>query len=138
MGKDPASSLRFLDPIGMIVSLGCGLHCLALTLAFVFYPTLWLNRKLWESGLITRLLWMELGLLILAWILVLLAFAAGWRRHRRRTPLLIALVGLALLTTAIRTQLHFMDYWGSLTALVGGLLLFWAHWLNFRAPPIRS
>lgn len=133
MGTDPRHSFRFLDRLGMVISFGCGVHCLAMTLAFALYPGLWLNRRLWESGMLTRLLWLELVLLGLAWLLVLLAFAAGWRRHRRLYPIIPAIVGLTLLTVAIRTQLHFMSYWGSITAMTGGLVLVLAHWLNLRA-----
>lgn len=118
--------------LGMIVSIGCGLHCLALTMLFLLYPGLWLNRRYWEMGLWKKLLWVEWGLLAVASLLVLVAMAAGWWLHRRRVPALIALLGLGALATATLTPLHFQGYWGSVLALSGALLVAAGHWLNFR------
>ncbi len=134
MKTDRKRSSGFLDRFGMIMALGCALHCLALTLVFVLYPALWLNRRLWESGLIRQLFYLETGLLAATWLVVIVAFVIGWRRHHRLVPVSLAVAGLALITPAILvTELHFRGWWGSGLAVAGGITLALAHWLNLRA-----
>lgn len=120
------------DILGMIVSIGCGLHCVALTMVFLLYPGLWLNRRYWEMGLWKKLLWLEWGLLAAASLLALAAMAAGRRRHRRWGPAIIALLGLGMLAAATLTPLHFQGYRGGALAALGGLLVAAGHWLNLR------
>lgn len=123
---------RLLDRLGIAVSITCGLHCVALSALFVLYPALWLNRRYWEMGLWRKLLWVEWSLLATAVLLALLAMAAGWWRHRRWLPALLALCGLAALATGSLTSLHFQGYRGSSLALAGGLMVATGHWLNLR------
>lgn len=130
--RRPGRSTRVPDILGMIVSISCGLHCLALTLLFFLYPALWLNRRYWEIGLWQKLLWIEWSLLATAAGLILLAMTLGWWRHRRRLPACLALLGLAALAAATLTPLHFKGFWGSLLALAGGIMVAGAHWLNLR------
>lgn len=120
------------DRIGLIVAISCGLHCAALTVLFVMWPALWLNRRLWESGLWQSLRYVELGLLILTWGLVLAASWRGWNRHRCLHPVLIGLAGALAMTVAIFTPLHFSGAWVSLLALAGGVTVAVAHALNLR------
>ena len=118
----------------MLVSLGCGLHCMALTAAFALYPSLWLSRSLWESGLLRKLFWLELGLLVLAWAMAVAALTAGWFCHRRWPPPVLGLAGLAMITPAILlADLHRAGFLGSGIALTGALVLITAHWLNLRS-----
>ncbi|NBB92078.1 MAG: MerC family mercury resistance protein [Gammaproteobacteria bacterium] len=120
------------DRIGLIVAIGCGLHCAALTGAFMLWPALWLNRRLWESGLWQSLRHLELGLLALTWTLVLAASWLGWRRHRCLHPTAIGLAGAATMTVAILTPLHFSGAWVSALAVAGGIAVAVAHGLNLR------
>ncbi len=120
------------DRFGMCIAVGCGLHCAALSLLFLLYPTLWMKRKYWEMGLWQKLLWLEWGLLALAWLLVLAAMLPGWWRHRRIGPGLLALVSLLCMTAVITTSLHFASPWMSLVTLVAGLLLAGAHYWNLK------
>lgn len=120
------------DRIGLVVAIGCGLHCAALTGAFMLWPALWLNRRLWESGLWQSLRHLELGLLFGAWALIILASWAGWRKHRRLHPSIVGLVGTTIMTVAILTPLHFSGMWVSLLSLFGGVTVAVAHGLNLR------
>ena len=131
---------RWADRFGIVVAIGCGVHCAALSLAFVLYPTLWLKRKYWEMGLWQKLLWLEWGLLATAWLLVLLAMIPGWLRHRHPGPVLLALTSLVSMTVVITSSLHFANRWMSLVTLLAGLLLAGAHvWnLRLRACPVRG
>lgn len=95
----------------------------------MLWPALWLNRRLWESGLWQKLLWVEWTLLTMAWLLASLAMVQAWRRRRVIGPGLLALAGLILLSLAILTPMH-----GSRTAsgmaLVGGIATAAAHFWN--------
>lgn len=120
------------DRLGLFVALGCGLHCAALTGAFLVWPALWLNRRLWESGLWQSLRFLELALLCLAWTLVAVTSWLGWKRHRQLYPAAIGLSGALTMTVAIATRLHFSGFWVSLLALAGGVAVTVSHALNLR------
>lgn len=125
------------DGLGMVVAIGCGIHCAALSLAFTLYPALWLNRRYWEMGLWQKLLWLEWALLASAWLLVVLAMLPGWLRHRNPGPALLALASLALMTAVIATSLHFANRWMSGVTLLAGLLLAAAHFWNLKLRACR-
>ncbi len=116
----------------MIVSIGCALHCATITVVFMLYPTLWLNRRYWEIGLWQKLQWLEWGLLALAWGLVIVAMWLGWRRHHQVGPALLGLAGIVLMTVLITTSLHFSGHWTGAVALAAGLTIALAHWWNLR------
>ncbi|MGY6555130.1 MAG: MerC family mercury resistance protein [Wenzhouxiangella sp.] len=125
-------SSRWADRFGIVVAVGCGVHCAGLSLVFLLYPTLWMKRKYWEMGLWQKLIWLEWGLLATAWILVTLAMVPGWRRHRHIGPGLLGLGSLLLMTLVITTSLHFASHYMSLVTLAAGLLLAAAHFWNLR------
>ncbi len=120
------------DRLGMLVAAGCGLHCAALSLLFILYPALWMNRKYWEIGLWQKLLWLEWGLLATAWLLVVVAMASGWLRHHRIGPGLLAAASLVLMTVVVTSALHFASQWMGLVTLGAGILLAGAHYWNLR------
>ena len=95
------------DRFGMIIAAGCAFHCATITVMFLLYPALWLNRRYWEIGLWQKLLWLEWGLLGATWVLVVLAMTFGWRQHRRSGPATLATVALLCLSLLILTPLHF-------------------------------
>jgi len=123
---------RWPDRLGMIIAIGCGLHCAAMTLVFLTWPALWLNRSLWERGVWKQLMVLEWSLLGLAWLLILTASFNGWFTHRRWAPSLIGLTGAGLMTVAIVSPLHTLGYLGSSLALAGGILVAVAHWRNLQ------
>ncbi len=125
-------AFRWTDRLGMIIAVGCGLHCAAMTVAFLAWPALWLNRGLWERGIWKQLIVLEWSLLGLAWLLILTASIVGWFTHRRWPPILIGLAGAGLMTVAIISPLHTLGYWGSSLALAGGIMVATAHWLNLH------
>ena len=101
-----------------------------MTALLVLYPTLWLNRQLWESGFWHYLIFFERGFLIVAWLFALIAMLSALLHRGRIGPPLLAASGLVLLTVAIVTPLHNQPLVGSLMALIGGLLLAGAHIWN--------
>jgi hypothetical protein len=120
------------DLLGMIAALACSIHCAALTAIFALYPTLWMKRKYWDMGLWQKLMWLEWSLLGLAWLLLFVAMAFGWSRHRHCGPGLLGLAPLALMSALILTPLHFSGTWTSFAAVAAGLLVALAHGWNLR------
>lgn len=124
---------RWIDRIGLVLAVGCGLHCAALTAVLLLYPTVWLDRSLRASGLWTVTWWTEWLLLASAWFFASVASGiALWLRRERIAPA-FAVAGLALLTIAVASSLHDSSPWAAGLALLGGLLVGSAHWLNLRA-----
>ncbi|NDY95148.1 MerC domain-containing protein [Wenzhouxiangella limi] len=128
---------RWADRLGMFVAAGCGVHCAALSLLFILYPALWMNRKYWEMGLWQKLLWLEWGLLVTAWLLVIAAMLSGWLRHRRVGPAVLATASLVLMTLVVATSLHFANQWMGLVTLAAGILLAGAHYWNLKSGSCR-
>ena len=125
-------STRWLDRLGAGVSFGCGLHCVALSLLLVVNPALWF-RLARHGDMLRWLFWLEIGLAGLALLLGAVAFTLGWLRHRRMTPLLLAIPGLTALLLGVVSGLHDQRFIGSGPALSGGVLMILAHWQNTRA-----
>ncbi len=132
MELSSAAPSRWLDRLGVVASLGCGLHCAALSVVILVYPALWLNRELRASGLWEILWWTEIGLLVLAWVLATPASWLAWRRDRSPLVPALAILGLCVLTAAIASPLHGRSPWISVAALLGGLIVMTAHVLNLR------
>lgn len=142
MERLPERPTRWIDRLGICASVGCGLHCAALTVMILLYPTLWLHRGLRSSGFWEVLWWSELGLLVFAWLLALAAAWLAWRRDRSLLTPGLAMIGLGILTLTIASPFHGRSPWVSAIALFGGLLVATAHGLNlwrgrrlrFRSP----
>jgi len=129
---------RWIDRIGLVLAVGCGLHCASLTAVLLLYPAVWLDRSLRASGLWTVIWWTEWLLLASAWLFACVASGiAFWLRRRRLAPA-VALTGLTTLTIAIASPLHGSSPSAAGLALLGGLLVGGAHWLNLRAIACRS
>lgn len=125
------------DRLGMLVAAGCGVHCAGLSLLFILYPTLWMKRKYWEMGLWEKLIWMEWGLLAIAWVLVIIAMFTGWRHHRQVGPGILAAVSLLMMTLVVTTSLHFANQWMGLVTLCAGILLAASHYWNLKIGSCR-
>lgn len=128
-------SRRWVDWLGAGASIGCALHCAAMSVIILAWPALWLNPGLRASGLWQLLWWTEAGLLVFAWLLGSTAAWLAWRRERAPAIPLLLLIGLALLTAAILSPFHGTTPWVSAFALLGGVLVALAHALNLRRRP---
>ncbi len=124
--------LRWTDRLGMVVAIGCALHCATVTLLFLLFPALWLNRRYWEMGLWQKLLWLEWALLGLAWLMMIGATLLGGVNGKRVWPTLLGLAGLTGMSILILTPLHFSGPWISAVILGCGLLVGLAHYLRLR------
>ncbi|MBB3229018.1 hypothetical protein FHW69_003666 [Luteibacter sp. Sphag1AF] len=112
------------DRLGATASFLCAIHCAALPFALALLPVLgleFLSSHRFEATFVG-----------FACTLATFALVSGYRRHRRRLPLMLAVPGLVLLVLGV-TFLH----GGSLfvhSALVtcGGLLVASAHFVNLK------
>ncbi len=124
---------RWPDWVGSLIAFSCAMHCASLTVIFTLYPTLWLNRRYWESGLWQKLFWLERGLLALTWLIWTGAAVQGWQKHRRVGPAVLGSVALVGLTLLILSPLHFSGTWTGAAAVIAGLSMVTAHLWNLLA-----
>jgi len=120
------------DRLGMVVAIGCGLHCATLTVLFLSFPTLWLNRRYWEIGLWQKMLWLEWSFLAMAWVMLLLSLSIHGLGKGHRFSGLAGLLGLASMTVLVLTPLHFSSPWIGLAMLGCGLVVGLAHFHRLR------
>ena len=116
-----AESLSRLDRWGMVVSGACIVHCLALPLASALLPFVAVALPHEE--------WVHPLLLGLALPVTGFALLRGYRRHRRRRPLFLGSLGLALIASAIVIHTQPSE---AILSVSGGLLVVCAHLMNWR------
>lgn len=80
------------DWVGIVASVGCAIHCAAMPFVISLLPAFGLSFLADESFH----KWMALACFVIA----LVAFIPGWRKHRRVLPAVIALVGITVITSA--------------------------------------
>ncbi|SEM17070.1 MerC mercury resistance protein [Luteibacter sp. UNCMF331Sha3.1] len=112
------------DRLGATASFLCAIHCAALPFVIALLPLIGLSFLADHR--------FEAGFVGFACVLASFAVVSGYRRHRRRLPLMLAAPGLLLLILGV-TFLH----GGSLLAhsilvTCGGFLVAAAHFVNLR------
>jgi len=112
------------DRLGATASFLCAIHCAALPFVIALLPLVGLSFLADHR--------FEAGFVGFACVLASFALVSGYRRHRRRLPLMLAAPGLLLLILGV-TFLH----GGSLLAhsilvTCGGFLVAAAHFVNLR------
>ncbi len=110
------------DRLGMLLSGVCLVHCIALPLILLVFPSILMTQHA-----DTTVHWVLLGIAV-----PVSGFALwqGFRRHGSRYAILLGTLGLVLLTLGV---LHVMGQ--SLEApltVVGVIALAAAHWINLR------
>ncbi|MEM1304764.1 MAG: MerC domain-containing protein, partial [Planctomycetota bacterium] len=80
------------DWAGVVASVGCAVHCAAMPFVIAYLPALGLSFLADEAFH----KWMAAGCFVIA----LIAFIPGLRQHRRMTPVMIAGVGLLMISVA--------------------------------------
>ena len=124
--SQPAARPRLADLVGMAT---CLIHCLALPMLLLLAPAIghWIMLPEWT----------HLAILTLALAAAYSAMRGGWHRHRRSTPGLVAVVGLALLALGLAAH----EGWFAvsnpaatdrLLTSLGALGLATAHFTNWR------
>lgn len=130
---------RISDRLGICLSLACLVHCLLLPMALLFFPTL----SLFTAAINQQLhFWLMLPIFLVS----LFSFRTGlWKRTKTPMALkMLPLVALLMLMFGLLShehhdegQLlsHFLEGHFNAEAIltsVGGVLLIFCHWKNFR------
>lgn len=111
----------YLDLLGISASFLCAVHCLVMPLIL-------------SMGLIGSMSWLESPWVEWSFIFSTLALAswsllASLPKHRNYTPLLVAGVGFVLIVVLHHLFEHSIGHYFS---AVGGVLVAYAHYLNWR------
>lgn len=124
---DPETPRRWwhaADRLGATASFLCAIHCAALPFVIALLPVMGLSFLADHR--------FEAGFVAFASVLASLALISGYRRHRRRAPLVFAIPGLVLLMLGV-TFLHgHSPLVHSVLVTCGGLLVASAHFVNLR------
>ena len=117
------------DTLGISASLLCAIHCAAVPLALVLFPALTLRLPV-EDHAFHQVMALLVGTFGLG------AFLSGYRKHRRRSALVIASVGLTAILFGgfahelLGTETHEIERGFT---LFGSMVLITAHVFNLRA-----
>lgn len=110
------------DKIGIILSIGCLIHCILFPLIFPMIPLLGFTLE-------HQAMW-HIGLLIPIVIIAIVAFIPGYRKHKLPEILVIAFIGICFLVSSGVLEAYGIET-GALTVL-GSLNLVFAHYLNHK------
>ena len=125
----PAARPRLADLTGILLSLTCLIHCLALPLILLLAPALSRWIALPEG--------VHAAILLLALPAAAVAMRDGWRRHRRLVPAVFAVAGLSLLALGLSAHEGWIAVANPAAAdrlltSAGALTLAAAHLVNWR------
>lgn len=125
----PAARPRLADLTGILLSLTCLIHCLVLPLLLLLAPALSRWIALPEG--------VHAAILMLALPAAAIAMRDGWRRHRRRAPMIFAVAGLSLLALGLSAHEGWIaaadpEAADRLLTSAGALALAAAHLVNWR------
>lgn len=111
-----------LDSIGMTASTLCAIHCAIVPLLLTFLPLAGL-------GFLANPVF-EWGMILLALLLgVSSIFLSYFRTHHRVLPLLLLLVGFAVIITG---HIYLKGWMEAIVVPAGGLTIAIAHFINFK------
>lgn len=116
----PSVKSSTLDQLGMTASVACAIHCAVLPFFITTLP-LWGLEFLAHS-------WVELSMIFLSLIIGICALISSFPKHRKPIPILVLIIGFALIATGHYT-------FESLEAVlipIGGLTIAIAHYLNWK------
>lgn len=129
MSSSPVASTAArspLDLVGIVLSVLCVLHCLAL-------PLVATGALAWAASESVHL-----GLTLALAAVVLLVALPGYRRHRRALVPGLLLVGVALLIGAFALEETLGETGEVALTVIGSATLIVGHLLNLRLPPAHA
>jgi glucan phosphoethanolaminetransferase (alkaline phosphatase superfamily) len=121
------TSKNYTDKIGMFLSGLCVIHCLLTPIAIVLIGTGWLLS-------IAASPWFHIVLFLPVLLLVITSIAPTAWRSKSFAALSSALVGLIMMASAMFMHNHGHPGHAQepYLSILGALLVFFGHWLNFR------
>lgn len=117
------------DRVGATASFLCAVHCALLPFVLALLPLLGLGFLAGHT--------FERVFVLCAATLASVALVMGYRRHRRRGPLLLAVPGLCLLVAGVCVDLDKALLAHAIMVTTGGTLLACAHLVNLRFSRVR-
>lgn len=115
---------HFADRLGASASFLCAVHCALLPFVIALLPLLGLEFL--ADHRVERIF------VLCAAMLASMTLLTGYRRHRRRLPLMLMLPGLTLMLAGIAVDLDTQIALHSVLVTCGGCLLATAHVINLR------
>ena len=107
-----------LDILGMSASLICAVHCLAIPVVFSL-------GSAYMADLLHHPV-IEVGFLLVAVVVAVWSLGTSYfHHHHNKKPLFLGIIGVILITLGVLVHAWFIT-------LPGGLVLAWAHFLNYR------
>ena len=111
-----------LDHIGMTASTLCALHCAIVPLILTFLPLAglgFLTNPFFEWGMITLALVLGVSSI----------FMAYFRTHHRALPLILLLIGFAVIVLG---HMYLVSWAEAIVVPAGGLTIAFSHFLNYK------
>ncbi|SDD80016.1 MerC domain-containing protein [Aquimonas voraii] len=112
------------DRIGAIASAVCAVHCASWPFLLAVLPAL--GSSLLASE------WLERGFVVFATLLAIASLAHGFRRHRRRSAMVLAAPGLGLIWFGSFGHWHHDLVLHAVLMTLGGTFIAFAHLRNLR------
>ena len=75
------------DLTGMVASIGCAIHCAAMPFVISYLPSMGLSWIASES--------FHQWMAVICFVIGIMAFVPGWKRHRKFTPMMLGTAGVA-------------------------------------------
>lgn len=115
---DSAKRHELLDRLGVLASAACAVHC---ALGLLLATAAGVGGLFGDERV-------ELGLVVVALLIAVASVTSAYRRHRRRTPLALLALGVALITAARTLEVAETAF-----SVAGAMALIAMHTTNLRA-----
>ena len=123
--KGKSHGWRLADRVGAGASLLCAIHCAALPFVLVLLPVIGLGFLANDR--------FEGGFVMVASMLASVVLTRGFRRHQQPLPLMLGVLGIALLWLGVMNVVGHSIIIHSMLVTSGGLSLASAHFFNLRS-----
>jgi hypothetical protein len=128
-----------MDRAGTFVAATCAVHCAMLPLALAAIPSMSLALLSWKDPRHNSAMWLlrlsawEGTVVASALLFAGLSIGSGFLRHRRSMAVLSLLLAAVSFGIAIKSPLAAVPWVHAGFAVLGGVALAGAHWINLRS-----
>jgi hypothetical protein len=130
---------QLMDRAGTFIAASCAVHCALLPVALAAIPSMSLALLSWKDPRHNSAMWLlrlsawEGTVVASALIFAGISIGSGFLRHRRPVALLALLFAAVSFGIAIKSPLVALSWAHAAFAVLGGIALAGAHWINLRA-----
>jgi len=128
-----------MDRAGTLIAATCAVHCALLPLALAAIPSMSLALLSWKDPRHNSAMWLlrlsawEGTVVTSALLFAGLSIGSGFLRHRRPVGILALVLAALSFGIAIKSPLAALSWAHAAFAVLGGVALAGAHWMNLRA-----